>query len=212
MTAFKQPLHTAGGEIQSSETPEVYRDVARVALNAIPRSAGILNIDGVLIDCNRAAVEAGHVAGSIPFRVFFPAGARPVREAPAAAETALGEGTILVVDDEEIIRRVAAAALLRHGYKVLAATNGLEALEIYAKSPDSVDLILLDMTMPVMGGEETLRRLAAIKPSVVVVAMSGFDEREAKSRFGSGIAAFVHKPFSVAQLGASIAAVRRATS
>ena len=152
MTAFKQPLHTAGGEIQSSETPEVYRDVARVALNAIPRSAGILNIDGVLIDCNRAAVEAGHVAGSIPFRVFFPAGARPVREAPAAAETALGEGTILVVDDEEIIRRVAAAALLRHGYKVLAATNGLEALEIYAKSPDSVDLILLDMTMPVMGG------------------------------------------------------------
>jgi CheY-like chemotaxis protein len=100
---------------------------------------------------------------------------------------------------------------MRHGYNILTATNGLEALEIYARVPDAIDLVLLDMTMPVMGGEEALRRLATINPSVVVVAMSGFDEREAQSRFGSGIAAFVHKPFSVAQLGASIAAVRRAT-
>jgi len=143
------------------------------------------------------------------FRVFFPAGGQPVQERPAAAKTALSEGTILVVDDEEIVRRVVSAVLIRQGYTILTAANGLEAIEIYERSPDSVDLVLLDMTMPLMGGEETLRRLAAIKSSVVVVAMSGFNEREAKVRFGGGIAAFVHKPFSAAQLAASIAAVRR---
>jgi PAS domain S-box-containing protein len=175
------------------------------------RGLGLSSVLGIVRGHKGLLTVKSRVGEGTTFRVFFPAAARPVQEAPALPEAASGEGTILVVDDEEVVRRVAAAALMRHGYKILTATNGLEALEIYARAPDAIDLVLLDMTMPVMGGEEALRRLATINPSVVVVAMSGFDEREAQSRFGSGIAAFVHKPFSVAQLGASIAAVRRAT-
>jgi CheY-like chemotaxis protein len=94
------------------------------------------------------------------------------------------------------------------GYRIVTANNGEEALRIYSSAPGAIDAVLLDMTMPVMGGEETLRRLLEIDPDVVVVAMSGYDEREAKTRFGGGIAVFVKKPFTAGQLGATIRAVR----
>jgi CheY-like chemotaxis protein len=73
-------------------------------------------------------------------------------------------------------------------------------------------MILLDMTMPVMSGEETLRRVLEIQPDAIVLAMSGFHEREAKQRFGNRIAGFVQKPFTRTQLGAKIAAVRLASA
>jgi len=66
VTASNQPLPPAGAEIRPSETLEVYPDLARVTLNAIPRPAGILNLNGVLTDCNRAAVDAGYAVGSTP--------------------------------------------------------------------------------------------------------------------------------------------------
>ena len=76
-------------------------------------------------------------------------------------------------------------------------------------NPRAFDVVLLDMTMPVMGGEETLKGLLAIRPDLAVLAMSGFDEREAKARFGHRIAGFVQKPFTPSQLGAKIAAASK---
>jgi CheY-like chemotaxis protein len=70
-------------------------------------------------------------------------------------------------------------------------------------------MVLLDMMMPVMGGEETLRRLLEIRRNLPVLAMSGFQEREAKQRFGSGIAGFVQKPFTAGQLAIKLTAARR---
>jgi YesN/AraC family two-component response regulator len=92
---------------------------------------------------------------------------------------------------------------------VVTAVNGEEALHLYLKNPHGIDVVLLDMTMPVMSGEETLKRLLAIKPDAAVVAMSGFDEREAKRRFGRGIAGFVQKPFAIHQLSTIISAAKR---
>ena len=88
---------------------------------------------------------------------------------------------------------------------------GREAVELFASDPDRVQIVLLDMMMPVMGGEEALRRLHEIRPSLPVLAMSGFHEREAKQRFGAGIAGFVQKPFTAGQLAIKLAAARRAT-
>ena len=110
-------------------------------------------------------------------------------------------GTVLVVDDEDVVRTVAKAALQRLGFTVLTAVNGSDALRIYAEQHQTIDLILLDMMMPVMGGEETLRHLLEIRPDAAVIAMSGFNEREAKQRFGSGIMGFVQKPFTVGSTG-----------
>ena len=146
------------------------------------------------------------------FRVFFPvssAGARP--EAPPTQDVR-GRGTVLVVDDEDVVRTMTKAALQRLGFKVLAAGNGSDAVRIYSEQHQSIDLVLLDMIMPVMGGEETLTRLLEIRPDATVIAMSGFHEQEAKQRFGSGISGFLQKPFTVGQLGSKILASRRATT
>ncbi|HXS98435.1 MAG TPA: response regulator, partial [Candidatus Limnocylindrales bacterium] len=74
---------------------------------------------------------------------------------------------------------------------------------------EAIDIVLLDMIMPVMGGEETLERLLELRPDAKVLAMSGFHEREAKERFGSGIAGFVQKPFTAGQLALKITSARR---
>jgi PAS domain S-box-containing protein len=155
-------------------------------------------------------VESDPGMGST-FRVFFPIASvsRPAEAGPSASEST-GSATILVVDDEDVVRRLAKAALQRLGYTVMTAENGREAVEVYAVNPDGIDLVLLDMTMPVMSGEEALRRLLDIRPNVNVLAMSGFHEREAAQRFGNRIAGFVQKPFTVHQLGAKISAAQRA--
>ena len=153
-------------------------------------------------------VESAAGAGTA-FCVFFPIAQQRLRPPqPVLAENASGEGAILVVDDEDIVRRVAQAALPRLGYRVLTANNGEEALRIYSNAPGAVDAVLLDLTMPVMGGEETLRRLRKINPDVVVVVMSGFQERDVMSRFEEKVAGFVQKPFTGGQLGAALRAAR----
>jgi CheY-like chemotaxis protein len=93
---------------------------------------------------------------------------------------------------------------------VLSASNGREALDIYAAQPGRIDAVLLDMTMPVMGGEETMGHLAARWPDATVIATSGYDLQEAERHFGVRPAAFLQKPYTAAQLTAKIAEVVRA--
>jgi CheY-like chemotaxis protein len=146
------------------------------------------------------------------FRVYFQVSTAGVPLKPAPDDEAPGKGTILVVDDEDLVRGVAKAALERLGYDVVTAIDGKEALGLYSGNAQRIDVVLLDMTMPVMSGEQTLTGLLEIRPDAAVVAMSGFDEREARQRFGGQILGFIQKPFTVAQLGAKIAAARRGRS
>jgi signal transduction histidine kinase len=121
---------------------------------------------------------------------------------PVKAPSALaGGGIVLVVDDEEIVRRTATATLERYGYTVVEAENGREAVELFRKMKDSVALVLLDLTMPVMSGEEAHREIKAINPSVPVIVSSGYDEVEAARRFGeSGLREFIRKPYVAQRL------------
>src|SRR5258707_15866902 len=105
------------------------------------------------------------------FQLMFPALEHPA-EQPSVAESSgpfWGSGTVLVVDDEDGVRRMAAATLQRFGYEVVTATNGLEAVEIFSAMPDRIRLVLLDMMMPVMGGEEALLRIREVSPDVPVL-------------------------------------------
>jgi CheY-like chemotaxis protein len=144
------------------------------------------------------------------FRVFFPVSKIGVPEERPPAPGIRGSGTVLVVDDEDIVRRMAKAALERLGFTVLTAVDGSDALRVYAGQSEAIDIVLLDMMMPVLGGEDTLKRLLEIRPDATVLAMSGFHEREAKERFGDGIAEFVQKPFTAGQLAMKIMSARRA--
>jgi CheY-like chemotaxis protein len=175
------------------------------------RGLGLSSVLGIVRGHKGLITVDTHPGAGTVFRVFFPlSSARvPMRSDPAVERQA--GSTILVVDDEDVIRRMAKTALERLGYQVLTATNGREAVELFASDPDRVQIVLLDMMMPVMGGEEALRRLLEIRPSLPVLAMSGFHEREAKQRFGAGIAGFVQKPFTAGQLAIKLTAARRAT-
>jgi PAS domain S-box-containing protein len=136
------------------------------------------------------------------FQVFFPvAHGKPTpdrRESPAALR---GKGTILIVDDEELIRRTAKSVLEHSGFRVLFAEGGRQALEIFRSRSVHIDLVLLDMSMPQMSGEETLLHLQEIQPDVRVILSSGFSEDEAVQRFaGKGLAGFLQKPYTAAAL------------
>jgi PAS domain S-box-containing protein len=140
----------------------------------------------------------------------------PVNQAEAEAQeyvprpliSATAEGTILVVDDEDYVRDIGGRMLARLGYTVLEAESGEAALATYQADPDNIDLILLDMTMPHMDGEETFRRLREIDPEVDVILMSGFNEVDATRRFaGRGLKGFVQKPFTFEDLLAKVNAI-----
>jgi two-component system cell cycle sensor histidine kinase/response regulator CckA len=112
---------------------------------------------------------------------------------------------VLIVDDEESIRNVARKTLQRRGYRTIEAADGREALEVYRRFFSEVSLVLLDLTMPYMNGEEVLRELKLISPSVKVLLSSGFNEVETVQRFtGKGLAGFLQKPYAAAVLAEAI--------
>jgi signal transduction histidine kinase/CheY-like chemotaxis protein len=107
-----------------------------------------------------------------------------------------GAGRVLVVDDEETVRTTTAAMLRKMGFEVALATDGREAVSEFAANPNTFALVLLDLTMPNLDGEQTFAELRKLDPGVRVVLMSGFNQQDAISRFtGKGLASFVQKPF-----------------
>jgi len=105
------------------------------------------------------------------------------------------------VDDEELVRGMARATLERAGYLVETADDGSQAVERFSARPGQYDVVLLDLTMPVMNGHEALQRIHAIRPDIPVILSSGFSEVEALSRCGgSGPAGFLQKPYTAAAL------------
>jgi len=146
------------------------------------------------------------------FRVYFPCEAavpKPAVQHSAAAASS-GSHTVLVVDDEEMVRRVAQASLEIRGHKVLLAHNGLEAIRAAGEHPE-IGIVLLDLTMPVMGGEEAIDRILAARPGVKVIVSTGYGHREAAARFGrKNVAGFLQKPYTSKQLADKIAAAMAA--
>jgi len=138
------------------------------------------------------------------FHVLLPAlNVLPVREIREGqqTDTRSGHGVILVIDDEPLVRRLAQQALERYGYSVLLAENGERGLELFRRDLNRIDCVILDMTMPVMSGEETLMRMREIRAEIPVILSSGFDEAEAARRFeGKGLAGFLQKPYDAATL------------
>lgn len=141
------------------------------------------------------------------FTVFFPV-AVAAPPMGAAGEDLTGAGTVLVVDDEEVVRQAAKMALQRYGFKVLLAEDGRGAIEIVRQRTGQIHLVLLDMTMPVMGGDEAFVHLAEIAPRIPVIASTGYSESEAAQRFaGRQLAGFIQKPYTAAQLARLVKAV-----
>ncbi len=120
-------------------------------------------------------------------------------------EVAMGTGTVLVVDDEEIIRTVLADMLREMGFRVLTAEDGQEALEIYSESWRDIDAVIMDLIMPRLGGKGAYRAMREINPSVRVILSTGFSrDRAIEEALSEGVVAFVQKPFRIEELSNAI--------
>jgi nitrogen-specific signal transduction histidine kinase/CheY-like chemotaxis protein len=174
------------------------------------RGLGLSAVLGIVRAHLGALIVESSVGLGTTFRIFFPCSAR--RSSPRETGSSdHGSGVILVVDDEAFVLRMAQSALDAAGYEVLTANNGREALDIYAAQSGRIDAVLLDMTMPVMGGEEAMAHLVSRWPNVTVVATSGYDRQEAERRFDPRPAGFLQKPYTAAQLSSKIAEVLRSS-
>jgi PAS domain S-box-containing protein len=147
--------------------------------------------------------EKGHGA---TFTVYLPASDKElVSKEQVATDIVRGEGTILLVDDEEVIIDVGSEILEVLGYKVSVARSGREAIEIYRERQGKIDMVILDMIMPEMDGGETFNVLKSIDPGVKVILSSGYsaDARSTKM-MEQGCYGFIQKPYSVNTLSQKV--------
>ncbi len=172
------------------------------------RGLGLAAVHGIVRGHEGAIKVYSEPDRGTTFKLFFPAAAGSAETLTAPAPLApswRSSGRLLVVDDEESVRQVATRIGQMLGFTVDTAVDGLEGLECFTRQPASYALVLLDLTMPRLDGEETFRRLRALQPDVRVVLMSGFNKVDAMNRFvGKGLAGFVQKPFEVATLTAEL--------
>lgn len=113
--------------------------------------------------------------------------------------------SILIVDDEDTVRKVIGRVVASMNYDIYLAASGPEALRIFQANRDRIDLVLLDLTMPEMDGHETLVSLRRIEPKIAIVLMSGYSESKALTGFeGDRLSAFIHKPFTKTDLAGLI--------
>ena len=117
---------------------------------------------------------------------------------------------VLVVDDEVGVRKVVSSMLERAGYSVLTASDGQEAVDVFRRQADSIDCVLLDLSMPKLDGEEAFREMQQIRADVPVILSSGFTDQEIVDRFrGGGLAGVIHKPARMHVLLEKVASVMR---
>jgi len=138
------------------------------------------------------------------FRVLFPSVEAP--ETGRTAEPRIGTETILLVEDEDAVRKYVLALLSRHGYTVLDAANGRDAIELARRYRSPIHLLLTDTVLPGMGGAETAHEIESLRPGIPVVRMSGYAEHTKASEF------FIQKPFAPEALLGGIRAALDATA
>jgi PAS domain S-box-containing protein len=141
------------------------------------------------------------------FRVYFPAqSAAPTAQEAANGVCQLqGQGLVLVVDDEEIVRAVARQALEARGFEVVEAQDGLEGVEAVARMGQRLRAVLLDMTMPRMGGEAAVREMRSLRPDLPILLSSGYSEQDTMARFRDAkVQGFIQKPYRPRDLVAKV--------
>jgi CheY-like chemotaxis protein len=175
---------------------------------------GLATVYGIVQQSGGAITVESELGEGTTFHVILPEAVGEVEKKEIhepASETACDAATLLVVEDEEIVRDFVCAALEEQGYRVLAAVNGLSGLELASEYKGEIDLLITDVIMPGMNGPELARKLAEVRPDIPVLFVSGYSDNDL-ARHGNlpSDIQFLEKPFSPATLAAKVREVLNA--
>ncbi|GFO68177.1 hypothetical protein GMLC_17560 [Geomonas limicola] len=167
------------------------------------RGLGMAAILGIVRGHRGAIAVKSEPGRGTLFRIYLPASRQSACEQAKAevSPTWRGSGTVLLVDDEKTVREVGRELLHELGFTVICAADGEEALSCYQAHGEEISLVLMDLTMPNLNGEEAFRELVRLDPGVRVVLSSGFTEQEVTGKFpGQRLAGFMQKPYTLTAL------------
>ncbi len=164
---------------------------------------GLSAVQGIIRAHRGGLAVQSEVGVGSTFRILLPVG-YPESPARRPVPRSLAQGsrrTVLVIDDEDYMLEVVRDVLESHGHASLLALSGEQGIEMLGREPERIDLVLLDLTMPGLGGVETLRRLRKVTPGIPVVLSSGFAAEEALGQLkGLNLDGFLQKPYLAADL------------
>lgn len=158
---------------------------------------GLATVYGAVLDHKGAVTVTSEVGKGTSFSLYFPCSALPPEADRSWEAGASGEGRLLLVDDEEIIRISGRNILEDMGYTVMTAADGREAVEIFRRYHDDIDVVIMDQVMPEMSGGEAFHKMRQIDPHARVIIASGYSHEDDIARLrAAGLAGFIKKPYS----------------
>ncbi len=177
----------------------------------VGRGLGLASTLGIVRGHDGAIAVEGETGCGCVVTIYLPIS----EEIPADADRAdiddmpwRGHGTVLLVDDEEMVRFVVGGLLRRLGFDVLGARNGREAIQVFQRNSNIIDLVLLDLQMPELDGVDTFFEIRKLRPEIQIILCSGYDEKTATEHLvGRGLAGFIQKPYTFANLKRMIRSV-----
>ncbi len=186
----------SGCGISPEVLPRVFEPFFTTKDRAKHRGLGLAWVYGIVTNHAGAVSITSQPGGGTHVRVYLAAQKRLIREQSQDADDLPGTGTILVVDDEELLLTMADAILTSYGYRVLTANTGAKAIEIFSRQPDTIDMVITDLVMPQMSGRELSDQLRRIRPQIPILTASGYI-RTSGAEVDEN---YLQKPFTAATL------------